>query len=450
MKLLIIDNDARVRKTMQDALTVDGHEVCQAHDAAAALQAVRADRLDGAFLDLELEGDSSLELLPRMLDVIPELDVIALATDPSIDQAVDAVKLGAAEFLTKPVTPDQLRQVAKHVQHTRQLAGRVQSLQDRLSSEMPEVSLTTEEPALATVYEQALKAADSAATLLLLGESGTGKSVLARAIHERSPYREQEFVTVSCPSLSRELLESELFGHVKGSFTGALKDTWGKVAQADGGTLFLDEIGELPPGIQPKLLRLLQEQEYERLGEHKVRKANVRIIAATNRDLTAAVKAGRFREDLFYRLNVISLELPPLRRRQHDLPLLAEQYLRFFNRQCGTAKQGFSDAARQALANSPWKGNLRELRNAVERAVVLGDGEWIEPHDLPAAVTDAAARKELAQLIPGGNVRLADLEREHIRRVIDRARTLEEAARILGINPATLYRKRKRLFPPGK
>jgi len=446
MNLLIIDDDTQVRRAMREALAGEGHDVREAGDAATALEFVEEDRVDAAFLDLELNSDSSLELLPRLLERNPELDVIALATDPSIDLAVEAVKLGAVEFLTKPATPDQLRQVIKHVQHTRRLAGRVQSLQNRLSSEMPEVDLTTEEPALATVYEQALKAADSAATLLLLGESGTGKSVLARAIHERSPYSEQEIVTVSCPSLSRELLESELFGHVKGSFTGALKDTWGKVAQADGGTLFLDEIGELPSEIQPKLLRLLQEQEYERLGEHKVRKANVRVIAATNRNLAAAVKAGRFREDLFYRLNVITLELPPLRQRQHDLPRLAEQYLRFFNWQCGAAKKGFSEAARQALANSPWKGNLRELRNAVERAVVLSDGEWIEPRDLPAAVTDAAAREERAQLVPGGNVTLEDLEREHIRRVIDRARTLDEAAAILGINPATLYRKRKRLL----
>jgi two-component system, NtrC family, response regulator AlgB len=446
MKLLIIDDDPRVRESMQAALAAEGHDVRGAANAAAALEAVEDDRMDAAFLDLELNGDSSLELLPQLLALAPELDVIALAADPSIDQAVEAVKLGAVEFLTKPVGADQLRQLIKHFQHTRRLADRVQSLQDRLTSEIPEVDLTTEEPTLATVYEQALKAADSAATLLLLGESGTGKSVLARAIHQRSPYSEKEFVTVSCPSLSRELLESELFGHVKGSFTGALKDTWGKVAQADGGTLFLDEIGELSPEIQPKLLRLLQDQEYERLGEHKVRKANVRVIAATNRDLAAAVKDGRFRMDLFYRLNVIALELPPLRQRQRDLPRLAGQYLRFFNRQCGTSKKGFSEAARQALASSPWKGNLRELRNAVERAVVLSDGEWIEPRDLPAAVTAAAAREEGAQPVLGGNVTLQDLEREHIRRVINRSRTLEAAAGILGINPATLYRKRKRLF----
>ncbi|HAV61594.1 MAG TPA: sigma-54-dependent Fis family transcriptional regulator, partial [Verrucomicrobiales bacterium] len=240
--------------------------------------------------------------------------------------------------------------------------------------------------------------------------------------------------------------ESELFGHVKGSFTGALKDTWGKVAMAEGGTLFLDEIGELPSEIQPKLLRLLQEQEYERLGEHKTRRANVRVIAATNRDLAAAVKEGRFREDLFYRLNVITLELPPLRRRTRDLQRLADNYLKFFNRQCGRNKRGFSEEARQALARSEWKGNLRELRNAVERAVVLGAGEWIGPEDLPAAITGSGAAADHGELEPGMNVSLKALEREHIRRIIDRTDTLEEAAAVLEIDPATLYRKRKRLF----
>jgi NtrC-family two-component system response regulator AlgB len=233
---------------------------------------------------------------------------------------------------------------------------------------------------------------------------------------------------------------------VKGSFTGALKDTWGKVATAEGGTLFLDEIGELPPEIQPKLLRLLQEQEYERLGEHRIRRANVRVIAASNRDLAAAVKDGRFREDLFYRLNVIPLELPPLRRRTRDLQHLADNYLKFFNRQCGKNRRGLSESARRALARGEWTGNLRELRNAVERAVVLGDGDWIEPRDLPAAVTGSAASVDHATIEPGMNISLKALEREHIRRVIDHTATLEEAASVLAIDPATLYRKRKRLF----
>ncbi|HAV61593.1 MAG TPA: sigma-54-dependent Fis family transcriptional regulator, partial [Verrucomicrobiales bacterium] len=216
MKVLIIDDETSIRKTMRMALSADGHDIREAADGAAGLAAARQDRLEAVFLDLKLAGEDGLKLLPQLLEIAPDLDVIILTAHGSIETAVEALKLGASEFVTKPVTPEQLRQVLKHVERTRRLTGRVQSLQDRLSSETPEVDLTTEEPALAKVYEQALKAADSPATLLLLGESGTGKSVLARAIHEHSPFCEREFVTVSCPSLSRELLESELFGHEKG------------------------------------------------------------------------------------------------------------------------------------------------------------------------------------------------------------------------------------------
>lgn len=449
MNILIIDDEESIRKTMRLALTTAGHRVNEAGEESTALEVVRKERVDTAILDLKLGGADGLELLPKLLEADPELDVIVITAYGSIQTAVNAVKLGASEFLTKPVTPDQLRQTLKRIAKTRELSERVQSLEDRLSSETPGVDLTTEEPALRQVYEQATKAANSSATILLLGESGTGKSVLARAIHEQSPFKEREFVTVSCPSLSRELLESELFGHVKGSFTGALRDTWGKVAQADGGTLFLDEIGELPPEIQPKLLRLLQEREYERLGEHEVRKVNVRVIAATNRDLTEGVKEGRFREDLLYRLNVITLELPPLRERPSDVIRLAENYLAFFTNQCGKRLRGFSDKARDALMHSRWPGNLRQLRNAIERAVILSSGEWIEPGDFPAPVGNSIDHGTPPRMEPGAAISLKELEEAHIRGVVDRAKTLEEAARILGIDSATLYRKRKRLEAEG-
>src|SRR5208282_5275403 len=226
---------------------------------------------------------------------------------------------------------------------------------------------STQEPTVQKVFETARKAAASAATMLILGESGTGKSILARALHKTSPQRENAFVPVACPSLSRELLESELCGHVRGAFTGAVGETWGKVKAAEGGTLFLDEIGELPLEIQPKLLRLLQEREYERVGDTKPRKANVRVIAATNRRLEDLVKEGKFREDLFYRLNVITVELPPLRQRPLDLPDLARQHLRVFARQSTRAIKDFTPAAMSAMQRYPWPGNLRELRNVIER-----------------------------------------------------------------------------------
>jgi NtrC-family two-component system response regulator AlgB len=329
--------------------------------------------------------------------------------------------------------------VLARIERTRKLERRVAELESRLGTEGPEVDLTSQSPAMQKALGVAFKAADSEATVLLLGESGTGKSVLARAMHQRSPRRAGAFVTVSCPSLSRELLESELFGHVKGAFTGAHTETLGKVAAADGGTLFLDEIGELPLEIQAKLLRLLQEREYDRVGEAKPRRADVRVISATNRDLAQAVAAGKFREDLFYRLNVISLRLPALRERVNDVERLALTHLRFLADHSGKAVRQFSPAALEAMRQYAWPGNLRELRNVIERAVILCGGESIDASDLVDSIQPAS------EMRLGGKFTLEEIEAEHIRRVIANTRTLEEAAVMLGIDPATLYRRRKKL-----
>jgi NtrC-family two-component system response regulator AlgB len=277
--------------------------------------------------------------------------------------------------------------------------------------------------------------------------------VAARAVHQSSHLADKPFITVSCPSLSKELLESELFGHVRGSFTGAMKDHWGKVKAAEGGTLFLDEIGDLPLEIQPKLLRLLQEREYERLGENVTRQATVRIIAATNRDLKKRVADGAFREDLYFRLNVISVEMPPLRARQADLVRFAEHYLQHFAGQCGRQFEGFTEDATAWIAAHSWPGNLRELRNAIERAVIMAHGNKLRAEDLPGDVKSAALATESGPAPePGGHLLLAGelislekLEEAHIRRVVERTKSLTEAAEVLGIDQATLYRKRKRI-----
>ncbi len=445
MRVLVIDDEANIRKTTSVALESMGHETAEAADSASAIKELERAHFDVALLDLKLGVENGLELLPKLMKVNPNLDVVVFTAHASIENAVEAMRAGAVDYIPKPFTPEQIRQVLGKIVRMRKLAGRVVDLENRLMADSPTTDLTTVEPAVQKVFDVALKAAGTPATILLTGESGTGKTVLARAIHENSPQGENAFVTVSCPSLSRELLESELFGHVKGAFSGAVSETWGKVSLADGGTLFLDEIGDLPLEIQPRLLRLLQEREYERVGETKTRQAEVRVVAATNRNLEDAVKEGRFREDLYYRLNVIALRVPALRERSGDILRIARGYLRFFARQCGKKLEGFSVAAEQAILSYSWPGNLRELRNVVERAVILASGSRVEPDDLPDNLSPSLQAETGGSVAAGARVSLEELENQHLKRILAQTSSLEEAAQILGIDPATLYRKRKKL-----
>jgi NtrC-family two-component system response regulator AlgB len=440
MRILIIDDEPRIRKTTAMTLETLGHECDQVDNGASALASVKKSSFDVAFLDLRLGDENGLELIPKLLAQEPKLNVIVFTAYSSIDTAVEAMRRGAVDYVAKPFTPEQIRQSLSRIENNQRLENRVVELESMMPSADAFSEFTTQEPLMQKLYETATKAASSAATMLLLGESGTGKSIMARALHRQSPQRDNAFVTVACPSLSRELLESELFGHVRGAFTGAVGETWGKVKAAEGGTLFLDEIGELPLEIQPKLLRLLQEREYERVGDSKPRKANVRVIAATNRRLEDLLKEGKFREDLYYRLNVITVELPPLRQRPLDLPSLAEQHLKLFAKQSARNIKGFTPAAMSAMQRYPWPGNLRELRNVLERAVILSPGDKIDVNDFP----DSLRGSQPSGAMIGNRVSLEDLEREHILRVIEIAGSMDEAAQILGIDPATLYRKRKR------
>lgn len=440
MRILVIDDEAHIRKTTTMTLDALGHECVQAQNSAEALSQLQKGSFDAAFLDLRLGNENGLELIPKLLTLEPKLNVVVFTAYSSIDTAIEAMRCGAVDYIAKPFTPEQIRQSLNRIENARRLENRVVELESMLSGTETLADFNTEEPLVQKLFETATKAAASAATLLLLGESGTGKSVLAHALHRNSPRRENAFVTVACPSLSRELLESELFGHVRGAFTGAVGETWGKVKAAEGGTLFLDEIGELPLEIQPKLLRLLQEREYERVGDAKPRKANVRVIAATNRRLEDLVKEGKFREDLYYRLNVITIEMPPLRERPLDLASLARQHLKMFARQSARSIKDFTPAAMAALQRYTWPGNLRELRNVIERAVILAPGDKIDMTDFP----DTLRGSQASGAAIGNRVTLDELEREHILRVIEIANSMDEAAEILGIDPATLYRKRKR------
>jgi NtrC-family two-component system response regulator AlgB len=439
MRTLVVDDEKNIRRTMAMALESMDHAAVCVSSGVEAFKELKNSVFDVVFLDLKLHQESGLDVLEEVLRLAPRAAVVIVTAFASIETAVEAMRRGAFDYLPKPCTPDQVRQLIAKIERTKRLENRVVELESQLSAESPEVDLTTDSPAMQAVIDMAFKAANSDATVLILGESGTGKSVLARGMHARSPRKGRAFITVSCPSLSRELLESELFGHVKGAFTGALADTHGKVAVADGGTLLLDEIGDLPLEIQSKLLRLLQEREYERVGEAQPRRANVRVISATNRDLAQAVREGRFREDLYYRLNVITLRLPPLRERLQDLERIAERHLDFFAHRAGKQFSGFSAEALETMQSYNWPGNLRELRNLIERAVILGGGNELGADDFAEIIQ---VRSEFRV---GGRVTLEELENEHLRRVIANSRTIDEAAAVLGVDPATLYRRKKKL-----
>jgi NtrC-family two-component system response regulator AlgB len=439
MRVLVVDDEQNIRRALTIALESMEHEVTSTGNGTLALKELKTSRFDVMLLDLKLSQESGLDVLEEALRISPKLAVVMVTAFASIETAVEAMRRGAFDYLPKPCTPEQVRQVLARIKKTRALEGRVAELESRLGAESPQVNLTTKSPAMQKALDVAFKAAESEATVLLLGESGTGKSVLARAIHQRSGRNPGAFVTVSCPSLTRELLASELFGHVKGAFTGAINETWGKVTAAEGGTLFLDEIGDLPTEIQAKLLRLLQEREYERVGETKPRRADVRLIAATNHEIAKAVASGRFREDLFYRLNVIAITLPPLRDRLNDIETLAMEHLQFVAGHCGKQVTGISAEALEAMKHYRWPGNIRELRNVIERAVILCGGAEIQIADLTETINPEP------EIRIGGKMTLAEIENAHIQKVIANTTTLDEAAAILGIDPATLYRKRKKL-----
>jgi NtrC-family two-component system response regulator AlgB len=440
MDVLLIDDDASLRRTIPITLETMGHRVTTARHGTQALELLEGRSFQVALLDLRLAKEQGLDLLPELLNLAPNLAVVIITAYATLETAVEAMRRGACDYLPKPFTPDQIRVVLERLARMQRLQSQVTDLQDQVRSFAPEADLQTQEPAVQQALDVAFKAAASDATVLLRGESGTGKGVLARAIHARSARAQAPFVTVSCPSLSAELLESELFGHVRGAFTGAVQDTLGKVAKAEGGTILLDEIGDLPPPLQPKLLRLLQEKRYERVGETRTRVSNVRILAATNHPLEAAIVSGKFREDLFYRLNVIEIVLPPLRQRPHDILPLADHLLRFFAREAGKPISDFTPEAKTALRAHPWPGNTRELRNAIERSVILAAGPLIGLGDLPTQLGNPVQTGvEL-----GAPVTLDQVESEHIRRVLGSTATIERAATVLGIDPSTLYRKRKR------
>lgn len=447
MKILIVDDETNIQKTTSLALKTMGHQSLSAYNGKQTLRKLGEERIDAVFLDLRLGEENGLEVYEQMREEGYDMPVIMFTAYSSIETAIEATRKGIFDYVPKPFVPEQIRQALKKLEKTTQLVNKVQDLESRLSDSDSALVFESSEAGMQAVFDVADKAATSDANILLLGPSGTGKTVLARRIHEASARKKGPFVVVHCPSLSKELLESELFGHVKGSFTGAVKDTWGKVEAADDGTLFLDEIGDLPFEIQAKLLRLLQDKQYERIGETKTRSSNARIIAATNKNLQKEVEEGTFREDLYYRLNVITLEIPGLARRKADLPALIDCYLRLHAKKVGKSKIEMEDGAKAAFLEYDWPGNLRELSNTIERCAILCSDDTIHLDDLPPGILSQSDHETLRSVkaLPGGNATLQELEDEHIRLVLERSESLENAAQTLGIDTATLYRKRKKL-----
>lgn len=438
LNILVVDDETNIRKTLSLCLEAEGYQVVAVGNFQDALSESSRKSFDLAFVDLRLGAADGMDLIPALLNSTPWLKIIVITAYSSIETAVEAMRRGASDYIPKPFTPAQVKLAVGKVAEVRSLEQRLAHLQEELGRSQPEMDFSSTNSAMQRVIHLARQVASTDATVLLRGESGTGKTVLARRIHSWSHRASKPLGIISCPSLSPELLESELFGHVKGAFTGAVRDNPGRIAACEGGTLLLDEISELPTPVQPKLLRFLQDREYERMGDNKSRKADVRIISATNVDLERAVRTGRFREDLLYRLNVIQIEIPPLRERPEDVLPLAERLLAFFSRKYHRPLIGFSDDALEALKQYSWPGNVRELRNAIERAAILCHSDRVDVDCLLGKMISTSAVPKI-----GDAVSLARIEEEHIRRVIAGSKSLQEAADTLGIDQATLWRRRK-------
>jgi two-component system response regulator AtoC len=387
-RVLIVDDDAPLRESLELVLAAEGYDVASAPDAETALRRLDETPTDVVLCDLRMPGMDGMELLPHLRRRLPGATLIMMSAYGTEDLAIEAMQRGAYDYLAKPFQPSEVLLTLRKARERERLRRANQLLQrevERMVGERPIVAAS--EPMI-DVLEMMERAAEFKTTVLLTGESGTGKEVLARAIHAQSGRRDEAFVAVNCGAIPENLLESELFGHAKGAFTGADRARRGLFVEAHGGTLFLDEIGEMPPPLQVKLLRVLQEEEVRPVGESKPRSVDVRVIAATARDLEADVAQGRFREDLFYRLNVVRLVVPALRERQADVPLLVDHFLARFRRTLGRPVRGVSDEALDKLVRYRWPGNVRELENVIERAMILARGDHIEVSELPHNVVN--------------------------------------------------------------
>jgi two-component system response regulator HydG len=460
-RILVVDDDKIVLRAASEILQRVGYSVVAIDDAVEALAAMKDPSIDVACLDIKMPNLSGMDLLRTLKKERPDVEVIMMTAFATVETAVEAVKAGAYDYLTKPFENiDVLSLAVGRAVEKKSLRDRTRVLEEALVARSSFEELVGQSPRMRAVFDLVETVAFSGATVLIQGESGTGKELVARAIHFRSPRKDKPFVAVNCSALTESLLESELFGHVKGSFTGAIGNKKGLFEAADGGTIFLDEIGDVSPAMQVRLLRVLQEGEVRRVGSNENLKVDVRVIAATNVDLAKAREQGRFREALFYRLNVITIDLPPLRDRPEDIPLLAQHFLARFCAKTGKQVTGFSAAATEALTCARWVGNVRELENAIERAVVLTSGPVIELEVLPPEVKNAKHRGsgevELASLahLPYAQAKklaMRAFERRYLSALLEKSgNNVSEAARAAGVDRSNFRRLLKQYEVGGR
>jgi two-component system response regulator HydG len=438
--VLIVDDDRSHRIMLQTLFAGWGYSTVEADDGDTAIEKVQKQPFDLILMDVRMIRVSGLEALTKIKTLNPAIPIIIMTAYSSVESAVEALKNGAYDYLTKPLNFDELRFTMERAMDHRQLSEENRLLRESLSSQFDRQNIIGRSDAMAKLMETVAQVAPSDATVLLTGESGTGKELIAGAIHFNSPRKEGPFVKINCAAITETLLESELFGHEKGSFTGANRRKEGKFRQADGGSLFLDEISEMSLAMQSKLLRVLQELEITRVGGEEVIKVDVRVVAATNKDLLQEIGAGRFREDLFYRLNVITLNVSSLRERKEDIPLLAQHFLGIFAEKNHKEIKGFTPHAMDRLLKYEWPGNVRELINTVERGVVLSRSEYLDEHDISLIVKDED-EVSLQGEIPG-NLPLEEVEKVAILKTLELVEgNKSEAARRLGITRKTLHKK---------
>ncbi len=440
-RVLVVDDEEIVRESLGGWLAQDGLQVESVPDGPTAVERMKGEAKWSILLvDLKMPGMDGIQVLEEARRLQPDAAVVIMTAYATVDTAVAAIKRGAYDYLVKPFDPEELSLLIQKIVSQQQLVHENAVLRKALRREYDFHDVVSKSPAMRQVFELARVAAPSGSTVLILGESGTGKEVLARAIHEESPRKAGAFVAVSCAALSESLLESELFGHERGAFTGATARRKGKFEAANGGTLFLDEIGDVSPKLQVDLLRVLEERKVQRVGGNEPVDVDVRIVAATNKDLRQAVATGNFREDLFYRLNVISIQLPPLRDRKEDVPLLVERFLELLAVELGKPLTGVSAEALAALMAHAWPGNVRELRNVLERGAVVAQGSVIQLADLGLKPTAAASAG--GKTVPPS---LDEVERRHVVEVLSfTGGNVTQAARILRIDRVTLYNKMRR------